>query len=386
MTMLRLFRMTLSSTFDLKSALMVGASLFAQSSPVHAEPAIEGRIVAINVPKVMIGADTVTTWMSQPIQFDNSSFIRLHFTDIRIVGSGIGTVRVVGQGGDVLAKWSFKEFSSRGDRWTKIMPEGYAVVQVEKNNNRPVQLEFTIKEAARESEGGTVLSRQDPSHIRDKDISAFSDNLALMSAARSVAKLSFPIGKKLATCTGFMITDNLLLTNHHCISTIDTCFATVAIFGYQRDRSGRILPTKQYDCIAVVATDITLDYSLLRMDGSPGEISQWGSLKIDHLAVLVASQPLYMVQHPSGEPKRVTMDNCRVSTLEAEGSLSGFKSDFGHVCDTESGSSGSPMIDRSNHVVGLHHLGFDAKNRRWSRENRAVSINSIAVEIDRYLH
>jgi V8-like Glu-specific endopeptidase len=293
---------------------------------------------------------------------------------------------VIGQGGDELAKWSFREFSARGERWTRILPEGFAVVQAVRNDNQPVRLEFTIKEAARESKGGTVLSRQDPNHIRDKDISAFAGNAAIMEVARSVAKLSFPIGDKLATCTGFMVTADLLLTNHHCVSTIDTCFATVAIFGYQRDASSHVLPTKQYDCIAVIQTNKTRDYSLLQIDGSPGAATEWGILKIGHASLLAVKQPVYMVQHPSGEPKRVALDNCKVSTPNAAGTIAGVKSDFGHICDTESGSSGSPVLDLSHHVVGLHHLGFDAKNNRWSRENRAVYIGPIATEIDGFLH
>ncbi len=326
------------------------------------------------------------SWLSPPIRFDNSNFLRLHFTGIRLEGPGKGKVRVISEGGDVLAQWTFTEFAARGERWTRMLPEGYAVVQAMREGDQPVRLQFTIKEAARESKGGTVLSRQDPNHIRDKDVSAYADNAAIMGVARSVAKLSFPVGDKLATCTGFMVTADLLLTNHHCVSSIDTCFGTVAIFGYQRNATGQVLPTKQYDCIAVIATSKVRDYSLLQIDGSPGAATEWGVLRFAPSPALTDSQALYMVQHSSGEPKRVALDDCYVTTPKAGGTVASLKSDFGHKCDTESGSSGSPVLDRSHRVVGLHHLGFDAKTDRWSHENRAVHISPIAAEIEGFLH
>lgn len=369
------------------TALLLGLALCGLApSRVAADPAQEGRIVAVDAPAAVIAQDGARTWRSAPIKFEDSAFIRIHFTGIRLEGTGAGTVWVVGANGDVLAKWTFREFAARGNRWTQLLPEGYGVVQAVREDDKPVRLEFTIKEAARESRGGTVLSRQDPLHIRDKDIAAYSSNAAIMGVARSVAKLNFPVGDKLATCTGFMVTPDLLLTNHHCVSTIDTCFGTVAVFGYQRDALGRVTSTKQYDCIAVIKASKKLDYSLLRIDGSPGAPGEWGALQFNPSAALVDGQALYVVQHPAGEPKRVALDECNVSTLKASGALDALQSDFGHKCDTESGSSGSPVFDLSNRVVGLHHLGFDGKVERWSRENRAVYVGPVLSEIDGFLH
>lgn len=356
-------------------------------SPLRAnsDPLQEGSIVSVNAPAVLT-QEGARSWVSPPIVFPDSRFIRLHFTAIRLEGSGSGTVRVLGRDLEVLSQWSFREFASGPERWTQVLPNGYAVVQVVRDDDNPVRLQFTIKEAARESRGGTVLSRQDPQHIRDKDLSEFASDAAIMSVARSVAKLSFPDGTNLATCTGFMVTPNLLLTNHHCVSTAESCLGTVAIFGYQRDAVGRLQPTKQYDCLAVVATSKARDYSLLRLDGEPGTAGEWGVLQFNTSAVLAAAQPLYLVQHSAGEPKRVAREQCNVSTPKAAGAAASLLSDFGHKCDTESGSSGSPILDLSHRVVGLHHFGFDAKRKRWARENRAVHIGPIASEIDRFLH
>lgn len=378
--------LTTRSNWRWAAVLVLGIAVGTVTPRVQADPAQEGSIVALDIPAAVITQDKGKSWLSPPIRFDNSNFLRLHFTGIRLEGAGTGTVWVIGQGGGVLAQWTFKEFAVRGERWTQVLPEGYAVVQALRDDDQPVRLQFTIKEAARESKGGTVLSRQDPNQIRDKDISAYAGNAAMMGVAKSVAKLNFPAGGKLVTCTGFMVTADLLLTNHHCVNTIDTCFGTVAIFGYQRNATGHVLPTKQYDCIAVIKTSKKYDYSLLQIDGSPGAATEWGVLGFGPSSALADRQPLYMVQHPSGEPKRIALDNCNVSTPRAAGAVASVESDFGHKCDTESGSSGSPVLDLSHRVVGLHHLGFDGEVDRWSRENRAVYIGPIAAEIDRFLH
>lgn len=373
------------ATAALLLALVLGGLAPADAG---ADPAQEGRIVALDRPLVVIAQDSgPRSWLSAPISFPDSAFMRIHFSDIRLEGTGAGTVRVLSLSGDALAAWTFKEFAARGHRWTQILPEAYAVVQVVREGEQPVRLEFRIKEAARESRGGTVLSRQrqNPNDFRDKDIAVYASNAAMMSVARGVAKLNFPDGSKLATCTGFMVAPGLLLTNHHCVSTIDTCFGTVAVFGYQRDAIGRIAPTKQYDCLAVIKTSEKLDYSLLQIDGDPGAPGAWGVLQFSTSPALMSGQALYLVQHPAGEPKRVALDDCMVTTLKAPGALPTLQSDFGHKCDTESGSSGSPVFDLSNRVVGLHHLGFNSKVDRWSRENRAVHIGPVLKEIEGFL-
>ena len=350
-----------------------------------ADPAQEATIVPVETASPAITQSGPRTWVSEPIRFEDSSFIRLYFTGIWLEGQGSGKVRVLGRNLEILAQWSFRDFAARPQRWTQVLPQGYAVVQVEREDDLPVRLQFTIKSATRESRGGSVLSRQDDNSKRDKDIRFYESNARIIAVARSVAKLSFPEAGKLATCTGFMVAPSLLLTNHHCVNTMDTCFGTVAMFGYQRDANGHVMPTKQYDCLAIVEASKPLDYALLQMDGSPGAADAWGVVTFNPAASLAAGEPLYLLQHPAGEPKRVALDDCNVSTLKAPGSVPAVESDFGHKCDTESGSSGSPLFDMSHRVVGLHHFGFDKKLERWARENRAVHIAPILTEIDRFL-
>ena len=122
-----------------------------------------------------------------------------------------------------------------------------------------------------------------------------------------------------------------------------------------------------------------LDYALLRLDGAPGREFGKLTLKADTHA---ENAKLVMVQHPYGEPKQVSRDDCAVKTVSAPSYESSKETDFGHTCDTLNGSSGSPMLNETMEVVGLHHLGFDLSSRRWGRENRAVSIKFILPLIE----
>ena len=94
---------------------------------------------------------------------------------------------------------------------------------------------------------------------------------------------------------------------------------------------------------------------------------------------LVEGMLLYVVQHPNGEPKRVSRNDCSVDKVSIAGRGMGI-TDFSHRCDTLGGSSGAPVVSLANHkVVGLHHLGFDEDS--VMRLNRAVHIKRILADI-----
>ena len=90
-------------------------------------------------------------------------------------------------------------------------------------------------------------------------------------------------------------------------------------------------------------------------------------------------QALLVLEHPAGEAKQVSILDCRVEHAEIEGTSS-TKTDFGHLCDTLGGSSGSPIQDiNTGDVIGLHHLGFRTGSPR--PVNQGVRIGLILDDI-----
>ena len=109
-----------------------------------------------------------------------------------------------------------------------------------------------------------------------------------------------------------------------------------------------------------VDTNGTLDYWLLTLSGDP--VGNYGHLRLDPRP-LDADEVIYIPQHPGGSPKKLGIESdqntgnlCRIDDTNRNGR--GSDTDTGYLCDTEGGSSGSPVLAESSHeVVALHHFG-----------------------------
>ena len=80
-------------------------------------------------------------------------------------------------------------------------------------------------------------------------------------------------------------------------------------------------------------------------------------------SALTRNYEIYIPQHPGGRPKEIAMfddhvnGQCRILRNHARGCTGGVR-DISYTCDTEGGSSGSPVISHTTHkVIGLHHCG-----------------------------
>ena len=77
---------------------------------------------------------------------------------------------------------------------------------------------------------------------------------------------------------------------------------------------------------------------------------------------------------------RVSIADCKVDGATVSG-RAGTPTDFGHLCDTKGGSSGSPVLHfESRNVVGLHHLGISAGSSKPF--NRASHIELVLAAMD----
>ncbi|GLY96975.1 hypothetical protein Acsp02_42290 [Actinoplanes sp. NBRC 103695] len=164
-------------------------------------------------------------------------------------------------------------------------------------------------------------------------------------------------------CTGWRVgTKNRMLTNNHCFDSSDTAYDTEVWFNYQCAACGgydTYKPTKVWGD-QVLATNRTLDYTLFTVENFKA-VQKFGFLTLD-TARPAKGQPLYVPQHPAGDPARIAgvlgdkADNCGVSDPGYTGYTA--DSDVSYYCDTEGGSSGSPVLSRkTNKVVALHHFG-----------------------------
>jgi hypothetical protein len=102
-----------------------------------------------------------------------------------------------------------------------------------------------------------------------------------------------------------------------------------------------------------------LDYAVLRLataigdepigdNASPGAPPR-GWIQLDGAPEPEAGAPVFILQHPSGEPVKLAIDAVR--------GLNANKTRLRYRANTESGSSGSPCFDINLNFVALHHSG-----------------------------
>jgi hypothetical protein len=257
--------------------------------------------------------------------------------------------------------------------WTREVPTGVAFVEF-------------VRNAPGAAPGGRVTYAYHVVPTEKQSISGTRQLTPLADApfrikglGRPVARLRFMVpGQGQATCTAFLVGARLMLTNEHCISTDEE--RDSALVDYDYDFAGS--PTTGARVARIVATDPGLDYTLLELATEPpGGIGrtyfapatfQWNAPPRLH--------PRFLVQHPSGEPRQVSMADCQLAGVDRVGVKKDDKSDFGHKCDTLGGSSGSPVMDwTTGLVVGLHHFGFLAGSP--DPVNQAVAFRRVLADI-----
>jgi hypothetical protein len=164
-------------------------------------------------------------------------------------------------------------------------------------------------------------------------------------------------------CTGWRVGNvNRMLTNNHCFDNSGDAYETEVWFNYQCARCGGydvFKPTKVWGD-KVLATDHVHDFTLFTVEDF-GAVRKFGYLSLDPVRP-ATGQELYVPQHPAGEPTRIAgrrgekAGSCAVADPAFDGYAQ--DSDVSYYCDTEGGSSGSPVLSRkTNKVVALHHFG-----------------------------
>lgn len=214
--------------------------------------------------------------------------------------------------------------------------------------------------AARPAEGALVGTRAicGANDLQPVACLAGSDRQAY-NAARPVARLL--IGGRLL-CTAWRVgSDNRLFTNNHCFNSAAGVASTEVWFNHEAAQcgSGAAAKVTKVTGATLLKTDAALDYSLFTVNQF-ATIAHFGHLGLD-VGTPRSGQQIFVPQHPGGRLKELSVTSdaqgggrCTlISTTVNSGR------DASYSCDTQGGSSGSPVIGRaSNRVVALHHLAW----------------------------
>lgn len=333
------------------------------------QPLVEGPIEPVDIGVQILAGSTGPVYWSHEFEKPTSGFLRLHFTGIEDKAGDEFTIVLRDRNGSPVHTYVKDEFSAHPQLWSPLIEGDYVRIEVQ-GDHAPAGLTFTIKDITFHRSGFVKYSlAHDPPEL--EKILAYEKLPNIYNPSHAVAKLVFSIDGSQQACSGFLVTDDELLTNQHCIDRKETCIGNAfAIFGYEETDTG-LNKGVQFACIELIDSDPKLDFALIRLAGHPG--STYGHLELTR-RVPTDHEQTYLIQHPEGKPKQIARKQCFISTLSADAIEP--KTDFGHQCDTISGSSGSPLLGKDYKVIGLHHLGFDDSGR-WKAENRAVQITKV---------
>jgi V8-like Glu-specific endopeptidase len=164
----------------------------------------------------------------------------------------------------------------------------------------------------------------------------------------TVAQIKIPA--MMAACTAFLINEDTIMTNNHCIANPTYAVNVKAFF---RNLDGT---RTSYNCDQFIMTSTIYDFTLVKCANSPGLKYGWVGLADTKPSLL---EKIYIVQENCDY---IANPYCSVNKYVAFGDvLLSQNSRVYHNADTLPGSSGSPIFSQeSTQVIGIHNAGSPA--------------------------
>lgn len=188
----------------------------------------------------------------------------------------------------------------------------------------------------------------------------------------SICRMTFKVGRSSFLCSGSLINNSsfdgtpYFLTAHHCISSDTVAQTLVTYFNYEKDEcnSNTIVATnKTISGATLRATKNTSDFTLLELSETPNASYQpyYAGWSIED----VAPAESYSIHHPSGDVKKIAVEldsaiSYPIQITWPEDETSPPNSHWQVIFDigsTQGGSSGSPLFNQHNKIVGQLHGG-----------------------------
>ncbi|TWA53191.1 N-acetylmuramoyl-L-alanine amidase [Azospirillum baldaniorum] len=194
--------------------------------------------------------------------------------------------------------------------------------------------------------------------------------------------------------TGFLVAPDILLTNHHVLNSPEVAGNATVSFDFergapdlqqsrnappQRGREYRLNPDRLF---VTSPYDGGLDFTFVGIDQVPA--ADGGVSRMERAAFVIRSgERAFLIHHPGGKPKRVSLEDTDIVGARPDGAV------IHYTTDTEPGSSGSPVFDRTGRLIALHHASrandsglADSAGVVSRFVNEGIKIAAIALELE----
>ncbi len=363
--------------------------------------------------KIQVGEEVIETYETphpytgkglvweQEFYWPDAGYIAVHFSNFDLekgdyveISSPDGRFRYLfkEKGKDVLVgNGNERKQEQISEFWATHIPGDTAIVRLISSHNKRNGYGFIIDKWARGYARGYIEAMLEDLETEamieaicsadNKEWAKCYEGTTIYNKARAVCRLL--IGGT-GACTGWLLgSEGHIITNNHCISTQ----ASASDTDYEFMAEGATCATNCASwgaCPGTVAassgtlikTSSTLDYTLILL---PTNVtSTYGYLQLRNTLPTIGER-IYIPQHPGAWGKQLAVNSdvdggyAKIYSTNQTPCIGG-PGDIGYYADTAGGSSGSPVLAYSDHlVVALHHCG--------TCPNRGVPIPSIITDL-----